>query len=204
MIDAAITAMEEITAASVKIRQITSSIDEIAFHTNILAVNAAIEAARAGDTGSGFAVVAAEVRTLAQRTATSAREINHLIKDAMAKVEYGSTQVNRSGETLHQIVDAVKGVAAVVSEISNACSEQALAIDNVNSAVTSVDMVTQSNAAQSEELSSTAKQLLSNSAELEAMVSSFRIDGGGSGKTSSTQIAVRTVVHGKLVTRQAG
>ena len=202
VIDAAITAMEEITAASVKIRQITSSIDEIAFHTNILAVNAAIEAARAGDTGSGFAVVAAEVRTLAQRTATSAREINHLIKDAMAKVEYGSTQVNRSGETLHQIVDAVKGVAAVVSEISNACSEQALAIDNVNSAVTSVDMVTQSNAAQSEELSSTAKQLLSNSAELEAMVSSFRIDGGG--KTSSAQIAVRTVVHGKLVTRQAG
>jgi len=124
------------------------------------------------------------------------------LKDAMAKVEYGSTQVNRSGETLHQIVDAVKGVAAVVSEISNACSEQALAIDNVNSAVTSVDMVTQSNAAQSEELSSTAKQLLSNSAELEAMVSSFRIDGGG--KTSSAQIAVRTVVHGKLVTRQAG
>jgi methyl-accepting chemotaxis protein len=141
-----------------------------------------IEAARAGDTGSGFAVVAAEVRTLAQRTATSAREINHLIKDAMAKVEYGSTQVNRSGETLHQIVDAVKGVAAVVSEISSACSEQALAIDNVNSAVTSVDMVTQLNATQSEELSSTAKQLLSNSAELEAMVSSFRIGGGGNGR----------------------
>lgn len=194
--------MGEITAASVKIRQITSSIDESAFHTNILAVNAAIEAARAGDTGSGFAVVAAEVRTLAQRTATSAREINHLIKDAMAKVEYGSTQVNRSGETLHQIVDAVKRVAAVVSEISNACSEQALAIDNVNSAVTSVDMVAQWNATQSEELSSTAKQLLSNSVELEAMVSSFRIDAGGNDKTSSAPTTVRTVV-GKLVTTQA-
>jgi len=93
VIDAAIHAMGEIIAASVKIRQITLSIDEIAFHTNILAVNAAIEAARAGDTGSGFAVVAAEVRTLAQRTAASACEINHLIKDAVAKVEYGSKQV---------------------------------------------------------------------------------------------------------------
>jgi methyl-accepting chemotaxis protein len=204
VIDAAIHAMGEITAASFKIRQITSSIDEIAFHTNILAVNAAIEAARAGDTGSGFAVVAAEVRTLAQRTATSAREINHLIKDAMAKVEYGSTQVNRSGETLHQIVDAVKGVAAVVSEISNACSEQALAIDNVNSAVTSVDMVTQSNAVQSQELSSAATQLLSNAAELEAMVGSFRIEGGENSGASPAPNPVRNYAYGKLATSRAG
>jgi methyl-accepting chemotaxis protein len=175
VIDAAMRAMEQINAASVKIGQITLSIDEIAFHTNILAVNAAIEAARAGDLGGGFAVVAAEVRTLAQRSAASAREINHLIKDTVAKVEYGSTQVNRSAETLREIVGVVKRVAEMVASIANACSEQSLAIDNVNIAVTQVDHVTQSNAAQSEEFFATARQLLSTSVELEQMVGSFAI-----------------------------
>jgi methyl-accepting chemotaxis protein len=175
VIDFAIRAMDQINAASVKIGQITVSIDEIAFHTNILAVNAAIEAARAGDLGGGFAVVASEVRTLAQRSAASAREINHLIKDTVAKVEYGSTQVNRSAETLGEIVNVVKRVAEMVSSIANACSEQSLAINNVNIAVGQVGHVTQLNAAQSEELFATSKQLLSTSAQLEQMVDSFDI-----------------------------
>jgi methyl-accepting chemotaxis protein len=167
--------MDQINAASVKIGHITLSIDEIAFHTNILAVNAAIEAARAGDLGGGFAVVAAEVRTLAQRSAASAREINHLIKDTVAKVEYGSTQVNRSAETLDEIVKVVKRVAEMVSSIANACSEQSLAINNVNIAVGRVDQVTQLNAAQSEELFATSRQLLATSAQLKEMVGSFDI-----------------------------
>jgi methyl-accepting chemotaxis protein len=173
--NSAIRAMEEISAASAKIGDITLSIDEIAFHTNILAVNAAIEAAKAGELGNGFAVVAVEVRSLAQRSAAAVREINHLIKDAVAKVGYGSAQVNRSGKTLLEIVHSVKRVASVVAEISNACSEQSLAIDNVNQAVSSMDAVTQVNAAQSEELSATAKHLLLNSAELEATVRSFSV-----------------------------
>ena len=175
VIDSAIRAMDQINAASVKIGQITLTIDEIAFHTNILAVNAAIEAARAGDLGGGFAVVASEVRTLAQRSAASAREINHLIKDTVAKVEYGSTQVNRSAETLAEIVTVVKRVAGMVASIANACSEQSLAINNVNIAVGQVDQVTQLNAAQSEQLFATSKQLLATSAQLEQMVGSFDI-----------------------------
>jgi methyl-accepting chemotaxis protein len=175
VIDSAIRAMDQINAASVKIGQITASIDEIAFHTNILAVNAAIEAARAGDLGGGFAVVASEVRTLAQRSAASAREINHLIKDTVAKVEYGSTQVNRSAVTLGEIVTVVKRVADMVSSIANACSEQSLAINNVNIAVGQVDHVTQLNAAQSEELFATSKQLLATAAQLEQVVGSFDI-----------------------------
>jgi methyl-accepting chemotaxis protein len=175
VIDSAMRAMDQINAASVKIGQITLSIDEIAFHTNILAVNAAIEAARAGELGGGFAVVASEVRTLAQRSAASAREINHLIKDTVAKVEYGSSQVNRSAETLGEIVKVVKRVAEMVSNIANACSEQSLAINNLNVAVGRVDEVTQRNAAQSEELFATSKQLLATSAQLEEMVGSFDI-----------------------------
>jgi methyl-accepting chemotaxis protein len=119
--------------------------------------------------------VAAEVRTLAQRSAASAREINHLIKDTVAKVEYGSTQVNRSAETLDEIVKVVKRVAEMVSNIANACSEQSLAINNVNIAVGRVDQVTQLNAAQSEELFATSRQLLATSAQLEQMVGSFDI-----------------------------
>ena len=175
VMEAAIQAMADISAASIQIGNITSSIDEIAFHTHILAVNAAIEAARAGEQGRGFAVVAAEVRTLAQRSASSAREIKQLIQDTVSKVEHGSAQVTRSGETLHQIAASAKQVADVVSSISHACSEQALAINNVSTAVSGVDGVTQSNAAQSEELFVTAKHLLSTSAALQKMVGSFNI-----------------------------
>jgi methyl-accepting chemotaxis protein len=193
VIDSAMRAMDQINAASVKIGQITVSIDEIAFHTNILAVNAAIEAARAGDLGGSFAVVASEVRTLAQRSAASAREINHLIKDTVAKVEYGSTQVNRSAETLGEIVKVVKQVAEMVSNIANACSEQSLAINNVNIAVGQVDQVTQLNAAQSEELFSTSRQLLATSAQLEQMVGSFDIGRKGSADISLPGVAEQAV-----------
>ena len=143
--------------------------------------------------GGGFAVVAAEVRTLAQRSAASARGINHLIKDTVAKVEYGSTQVDRSSETLAEIVKSVKRVAEMVSSIANACSEQSLAIDNVNTAVSQVDSVTQLNAAQSQELSATAKQLSSNAAQLEQTVSSFHIGRKGTVDTAIPPKEVRAV-----------
>jgi len=175
----AITAMSEINAASAKISDIISTIDEIAFQTNLLAVNAAVEAARAGDEGRGFAVVASEVRSLAQRSAVAAKEIKVLIQDSLRKVEAGSGLVNRSGETLQGIVGSVKRVTDIVGEIAAASGEQSTGIEQVNTAMTQMDQVTQGNSAQTEELSATAQSLSEQAAHLLELVSTFTLSRGG-------------------------
>jgi len=175
----AITAMSEINAASAKISDIISTIDEIAFQTNLLAVNAAVEAARAGDEGRGFAVVASEVRSLAQRSAVAAKEIKVLIQDSLRKVEAGSGLVNRSGETLHGIVGSVKRVTDIVGEIAAASGEQSTGIEQVNTAMTQMDQVTQANSAQTEELSATAQALSEQAAHLMELVSTFTLSQSG-------------------------
>jgi hypothetical protein len=171
--------MAEINAASAKISDIISTIDEIAFQTNLLAVNAAVEAARAGDEGRGFAVVASEVRSLAQRSAVAAKEIKVLIQDSLRKVEAGSGLVNRSGETLQGIVGSVKRVTDIVGEIAAASGEQSTGIEQVNTAMTQMDQVTQSNSAQTEELSATAQSLSEQSAHLMELVSTFTLTHSG-------------------------
>jgi len=175
----AITAMSEINAASAKISDIISTIDEIAFQTNLLAVNAAVEAARAGDEGRGFAVVASEVRSLAQRSAVAAKEIKVLIQDSLRKVEAGSGLVNRSGETLQGIVGSVKRVTDIVGEIAAASGEQSTGIEQVNTAVTQMDQVTQSNSAQTEELSATAQSLAEQASHLMELVGTFTLTQDG-------------------------
>jgi methyl-accepting chemotaxis protein len=177
----AITAMAEINSASAKISDIISTIDEIAFQTNLLAVNAAVEAARAGDEGRGFAVVASEVRSLAQRSAVAAKEIKVLIQDSLRKVEAGSGLVNRSGETLQGIVGSVKRVTDIVGEIAAASGEQSTGIEQVNTAMTQMDQVTQSNSAQTEELSATAQALSEQAAHLMDLVGTFTLSQGQGG-----------------------
>jgi methyl-accepting chemotaxis protein len=138
--------MQAINDSAKKISDIIGVIDGIAFQTNILALNAAVEAARAGEQGKGFAVVATEVRSLAHRSASAAKEIKDLIADSVGRVEAGVSLVNQAGRTMTEIVESVSGITHIMSEISAAASEQSAGIDRVNQAVAEMGEVTRGNA----------------------------------------------------------
>lgn len=176
VVNKAISAMHQINQASAKISDIIGVIDEIAFQTNLLALNAAVEAARAGEQGRGFAVVATEVRNLAGRSATAAKEIKELIEDSVQKVSDGSELVNQSGETLEEIVESVRQVAEIVGDISLATQEQAQGIDQVNKAIIDMDGATQQNTALVEEAAAAAESMSEQSRELNQLVSFFKLD----------------------------
>jgi methyl-accepting chemotaxis protein len=154
-------AMDEISAQSRKIGDITGVIDGIAFQTNILALNAAVEAARAGEAGRGFAVVASEVRALAQRSAEAAREIKGLIATSVERIESGAGLVGEAGSTIEQVVTQVAQVDCLLAEISHATAEQSTGVSQVGEAVQGLDTMTQQNAALVEESSAAAATLRS-------------------------------------------
>jgi methyl-accepting chemotaxis protein len=168
--------MQGITTSSDKVVDIIGVIEGIAFQTNILALNAAVEAARAGEQGRGFAVVAGEVRNLAQRSASAAKEIKALIGDSAQKVHSGSELVARAGETMSEIVQAVRRVTDIMGEISAASEEQRGGIEQVNQAVTQMDGVTQQNAALVEEAAAAAASLEEQTRQLNAALGHYRLD----------------------------
>ncbi|MDP1664650.1 MAG: methyl-accepting chemotaxis protein [Methylobacter sp.] len=176
--------MNEINESSRKIGDIISVIDDIAFQTNILALNAAVEAARAGEQGRGFAVVAVEVRNLAQRAATAAGEIKHLIHDSVDKVSGGSKLVAQAGLTMEEIVASVRGVTDMMAEITAASAEQSSGIEQVNQAIAQMDDVTQQNAALVEQAAAAAESLEEQAQNLVITVSSFTV-AGSSGNSNS-------------------
>jgi hypothetical protein len=153
------TAMQAIKDSSADIAKIIKTIDEIAFQTNILALNAAVEAARAGEAGMGFAVVAEEVRSLAQRSATAARETAEKIEGAIGKTTQGVQINGKVAAGLNEIVVNARQVDELVAAIASASKEQSQGIAQVNTAVGQMDRVTQSNAAGAEESASAAEEL---------------------------------------------
>ena len=167
--------MGSINDSARKIVDIIGVIDGIAFQTNILALNAAVEAARAGEQGRGFAVVATEVRNLAQRSAAAAREIKELITHSVDAVDAGSKLVGQAGATMDEIVESVKRVTDVMSEITAASQEQTSGIEQINQAITQMDAVTQQNAALVEEAAAAAESLQDQAANLVQVVSIFKL-----------------------------
>ena len=180
-VQAAVSTMRKIAQDSSRIEDIVGVIDGIAFQTNILALNAAVEAARAGEEGKGFAVVAAEVRSLAQRSASAAKEIKQLLDASGATVQAGSAQVEAAGLTMTEILETIERLTMLVNDIATASNEQVTGIDQVNTAVTQMDQVTQQNAALVEEAAAAASSLETQAQRLQSAVSAFRLPAQGQG-----------------------
>lgn len=188
--------MGSINEASRKIVDIIGVIDGIAFQTNILALNAAVEAARAGEQGRGFAVVASEVRNLAQRSSAAAKEIKTLIGDSVEKVDVGARLVDQAGTTMQEIVDSIKHVTDIMSEITAATQEQTSGIDQINHAIIQMDQATQQNSSLVEEVAAAATSMQQQASQLKQIVSIFKLNGSGAqaaGATLTLQNTQKTV-----------
>lgn len=172
-------AMSELNTAADKVANIVGVIDELAFQTNLLALNAAVEAARAGERGRGFAVVASEVRSLAERSASSAREIKTLIETSVREIQNGTQLVEVSGATLTDIVGRVKAVSDIVRELAAAAEEQSAGIDQVSRAVAQLDEVTQQNAAMVEESAASSRTQADLAHLLRGLVAGYRTRADG-------------------------
>jgi methyl-accepting chemotaxis protein len=164
-------AMAEIKTSSDNIAQILKTIDEIAFQTNLLALNAAVEAARAGEAGAGFSVVAEEVRSLARRSASAAQETAAKIADSVTKSARGVAISAKVAAGLQDIAAKATRVDELLVEMSGSSREQSQGVDQVNTAISQMDKVTQSNATSAEQSSSSAAELTEQASQLRSAVS---------------------------------
>ncbi|WJH39478.1 methyl-accepting chemotaxis protein [Aliirhizobium terrae] len=171
----AVKAMEQIEKSSGEIGNIIGVIDDIAFQTNLLALNAGVEAARAGEAGKGFAVVAQEVRELAQRSANAAKEIKALINASNEQVQNGVHLVGETGKALETIVGEVQEINRNVNAIVESAQEQSSGLQQINTAVNTMDQDTQKNAAMVEEQTAASHGLARDAAALNALLSQFKL-----------------------------
>ncbi len=174
MMSQMIQAVQDAATASKSIDKIIKAIEEISFQTNILALNAAVEAAHAGQNGSGFAVVAAEVRSLASKSAASAKETSILIANTLDKVNLGAEIAGETSDSFQKIVDGVMESTKMITDIAKFSEEQASAIDQINSGIGQVAQVIHINSSAAEECAAAAEKLSSQAKAMEHLLSRFR------------------------------
>jgi methyl-accepting chemotaxis protein/methyl-accepting chemotaxis protein-1 (serine sensor receptor) len=188
-----VSAMDGINASSQKISKIIKVIDEIAFQTNILALNAAVEAARAGEAGMGFAVVADEVRNLAQRCAQAAKDTAGLIEESIQKSDGGRVKVDQVAVAIRAITAESARIKELVDEINLGSVEQSSGIEQIGRAITQMEQVTQSTAANAEESAAAAEELNAQAEHMKDVVGALRamVDGAGASTADAHSTASR-------------
>jgi len=185
-----VSAMSDVNKSAEEIRKIVKAIDDISFQINLLALNANVEAARAGKYGKGFAVVAEEVRNLAVRSAGSVKETTAMVDEAISNIERGNRLVDLTAKQLAAITDGAGKVAGLAEEVAVASREQSQGLEQISTGLNQIDQVTQSNTASAEESASAAEELSSQSQQLKAMIARFKLKQAESKMTSAEMMAM--------------